>query len=69
MANFAERLQQARKEKGVTQKQISDEFGITTRAYGFWEHGGREPTIDTLKKLADYFDVTLDWLTGRSDVR
>ena len=47
------------------QREVAEALGIKTRSYQAYEGGTREPTINTLIQLADYFDVTLDYLTGR----
>ena len=60
-----ERLKELRKEKKLTQTQVGNYLGITVSAYGNYELGQREPSIDMLLKLADYFGVTVDYLLGR----
>ena len=60
-----ERLRELRKEKRLTQTQVGNYLGITVSAYGNYELGQREPSIDMLLKLADYFGVTVDYLLGR----
>lgn len=66
---FSERLKRLRSEKGVMQKDVADYLGITSSAYGFYEQSKRQPDNDTLQKLADYFNVSIDYLLGRSDIR
>ena len=56
-----------RKSKNVTQKQISEITNISERNYQRLEAGTSKPTIDTFIKLADYFDCSIDYLTGRTD--
>lgn len=58
-------LKELRKEKGITQKEIADKLNITDRTYGHYETGKREPTIDTLINIADYYNISLDILVGR----
>lgn len=60
-----ERLKELRKERRLTQTQVGNYLGITVSAYGNYELGQREPSIDMLLKLADYFGVTVDYLLGR----
>lgn len=67
MSIFSERLKETRKKRNCTQKSIADYLGIAERAYQNYEYGNREPSLDTLVKLADYFDVSIDFLAGRSD--
>lgn len=58
------RLKELRKAKGLTQHQLANELGISQQAYARYEKGDREPKISTLIKLADYFDVSVDYLIG-----
>lgn len=62
-----ERLKALRKQHKLTQTQVGNYLGITVSAYGNYELGQREPSIDMLGKLADYFGVTVDYLIGRDD--
>ena len=65
MPNFPTRLKELRIKKQVPQQQLADLLGISTRALRFYEDGSREPKIEGLIKLADFFSVTLDYLVGR----
>ena len=67
MANFSERLKELRKSNKVTQKQMSDLLEITERNYQRYEYGLVDPTASNMATLADYFNVSLDYLIGRSD--
>jgi len=67
MVTFPDRLKALRKAKGVTQIAMADFLGIRERSYQMYEHGKREPNHETTIKLADYFDVSVDYLLGRSD--
>lgn len=58
-------LKQLRKQNGFTQKQMADQLGITISAYGNYELGQRQPTPEMLCKLADIFEVSVDYLLGR----
>lgn len=64
---FLSRLKSLRLEIKVTQKALAEYLGVSERAYQHYELGSREPNIKTLKALADYFDVSLDYLVGRSE--
>lgn len=66
---LTQRLMKLRKEKKKTQDDVANFLGISRPAYGNYENGKREPDIETLTKLADYFDVSMDYLIGRSIVR
>ena len=69
MTNFPERLRQLREERGVSQASVSKELGVSRYAVYSYEKGKTSPTLDGLVALADYFDVTVDYLLGRSDIR
>ena len=56
-----------RTEKGVTQKQVAEGIGITDRQYQYYEYGKQTPSALLLCALADFFNVSLDYLVGRSD--
>lgn len=58
-------LKELRQTSGKTQKQIAEELNITDRTYGHYETGKREPSIDKLIDIADYYKISLDILTGR----
>lgn len=66
--DFKENLKKVRKELKYTQKQVSIGIGITERNYQDWEYGRNKPGFDSLIALADFFNVSLDYLCGRSDV-
>ncbi len=67
MSTLSERLQQLKNEKNLLQKQIAEDVGLSLRAYQYYERGEREPTSSTLIILADYFNVSIDYLVGRTD--
>ena len=69
MIDFATQLKAIRKNKGITQKQLAAAIGASERGIQQYELGERKPAFDVLIALADYFDVSLDYLCGRSDVR
>lgn len=65
MKIFGKRLREVRKSKKITQQELADRLGIKRNTYSDWENGKTEPTFEILVKLADLFDVSLDWLFGR----
>lgn len=67
MTNFSNRLKSLRLSRDIKQKDISDAVGITLRAYQYYETATKEPTMSKLAALADYFDVSIDYLVGRTD--
>ena len=64
---LAERLRQCRREAGLTQWQVAVYCDITEKAYQNYELMTREPRVDVLVRIADIYDVSLDYLTGRTD--
>ena len=64
---FQERLKELRLESGVTQEQIAKLLSMSKMAVSHWERGNSEPSIEQLKILAGFFDVTVDYLIGYSD--
>ncbi|MFX3616421.1 MAG: helix-turn-helix domain-containing protein [Sporolactobacillus sp.] len=62
-------MTEIRKEFQKTQQNVADYLGVTRPAYTAYELGSREPDFETLQKLAEYFDVTTDYLLGRTDAR
>lgn len=63
-----ERLKILRKKKGLLQKDIAEYLGISRTTYVKWENGLHEPAFNEIEKLADYFNVSVDYLLGRSDI-
>ena len=66
---LAARLKECRKEKGLTQGQVAIYCDITEKAYQNYELMTREPKLDILIRIADLFGVSLDYLTGRTDIK
>lgn len=59
---FAENLKKLRKDKGITQTQFASQFNISSGTIAMWETGKRMPDTDMLKKIAQFFDVSIDYL-------
>lgn len=60
-----EKLKELRKNLKIKQQDIADYLKISRQAYSHYENGQRQPTPETLQKLADYFGVSVDYLLGR----
>ena len=70
MNKLSERLANLRKNKGLTLRELSEELGeIKEATISRYENGHREPKLDTLLKIADYFDCSVDYLLGRKNYR
>lgn len=65
MTIFSKRLKKLRKNRGLKQQELEEILGIKRNTYSDWENGKTEPRFDNLVKLADFFNVSLDWLFGR----
>ena len=67
MPTIDERLKELRKQKGITQKQVYTAIEVSERNYQSFEYGTVRPNHDNIIKLADYFQVSTDYLLGRSN--
>lgn len=67
MSTFSVRLRELRKGKQLSGEELGKVFSVTKTAISYWENGKTFPDEDTLKKMADYFNVSLDYLLGRTD--
>jgi len=67
--DFSEILKELRSERKISQKALGALLGITDRNIRFYENGSHRPDFDGLLMLADYFQVSLDYLTGRTENR
>ncbi len=67
MKIFQERLVEQRKINKLTQRQVADNLGISQPSYIRYENGTSEPNLTNLKTLADLFDVSVDYLLGRTE--
>ena len=65
---LSERLKKCRAEKGLTQWEVAVYCNITEKTYQNYELMTREPKLEILVRIADCFDVSLDYLTGRTDI-
>lgn len=67
--NFSERLRKERKLKGLSQSELGEIFNLSKQTISSYENGGSFPGQEVLKELADFFDVSVDYLLGRTDIR
>lgn len=66
---FSNILQNLRAEKQVSQQAVAEYIGVTKQAYSLYELGKRNPDNDMLYKISEYFDVSLDYLLGKSSIK
>lgn len=64
---FGKRLREMRMLRHFTQQQLADLLNIALRSYQKYEQGEREPSYNTLIRVADILDVSVDYLLGRDD--
>lgn len=64
---YSERLKELRKNKKLTQKEVAEKIGVARTTYAMYEQNRREPDNETFQKIADFFNVTTDYLLGRSN--
>lgn len=67
--NFGDILRRLRTEQGIKQKQVAMELQVSESAISNYENGIHYPDLDTLRKLAEYFHVSTDFLLGRTEYR
>lgn len=61
---FGDRLKELRKNKNLSQEKLGEFLGVSSNAVYSWEVGRSQPSIEIITKLADYFNVTTDYLLG-----
>nr|MCR5429321.1 helix-turn-helix domain-containing protein [Lachnospiraceae bacterium] len=64
ISNLAENIRTFRKQRRLTQEQLAEVMGVTTGAVHKWEIGASVPELGMIMELADFFDVSMDVLTG-----
>lgn len=69
MATFAERLRSLRQEKGWSQQRLADELKLSKSSVNMYERGEREPGFETMEAIADLFNVDMNYLYGRTDIK
>lgn len=67
MKNLSSQFKKVRLERNFTQRQVAVGIGIAEQAYQRYEYGRTVPSALVLIALADFYDVSLDYLVGRSD--
>ncbi|MFW6016106.1 MAG: helix-turn-helix domain-containing protein [bacterium] len=69
MSNINDRIKQLRGENDLTQEELAKNIGLSRSTVAGYETNKRKPDSDTLNKIADFFNVSVDFLLGRSDQR
>ena len=65
--NFNDNLKEARLKRNLSQKEVADQIGVAKSTYSLYESGNREPSVQTIKKIADVLNVSDDELLGLSE--
>lgn len=65
--DFKDRLKELRNMKGLSQVALAEELNVSKSIIGAYETGDRKPSFEALEELADYFNVTIDYLTGKEN--
>lgn len=68
MATIAERIKCLRKKAGLTQQELGDRFGVAKSTICQYENGNSTPNDDIKIAMANYFNVSMDYLMGKTDV-
>ncbi len=68
MTALAERLRQLREARNLSQVRLAELLSVDPRAYNRWEKGATAPHLDTIIKMADVLQVTIDELVGRKPI-
>ena len=63
---FSQKLKQLRENDSISQIRFAKEIGYSQASIAAWENGTREPGIDTLIKIAQFFNVSIDYLVGKT---
>ena len=66
---FCKQLKLLRKESGLSQQEFAKKVGVSKSSVNMYERGEREPSLETLESIADYFNVDMDFLLGKSKYR
>ena len=62
---FAKRIKELRNKRHLTQSEMADKIDVARTTYAMYEQGNREPDFETLTRLSDFFEVSIDYLLGR----
>lgn len=68
MGNFAQVFRNLRTKSNLTQQEMADKLNISRSSIGMYEKGEREPSFELLETIADYFNVDMNFLLGKSEL-
>lgn len=64
---IADRIKELRQESGLSQSALAKEISVSQKAIDYWERGVNEPKATYIIKIADFFDVSADYILGREN--
>lgn len=67
MSEFSKRLTNLRESRDLTKTKMANKIGVSLSTYANWEYGYNDPDMNTLGKIANILDTTVDYLTGNTD--
>lgn len=67
MSKFHFKLRELRNNQKISQQELANHLKISKSSINMYERGEREPGLDMLETIADFFNVSIDYLTGRTD--
>ena len=65
--NVGQKIKQLRLENNLTQEELAEKLGKAKSTISMYENGNREPDYETLEEIADYFNVSIEYLLKRTD--
>lgn len=68
MSKFSEKFKELRKSRNLSQQELADYLHTSKSSVNMYERGEREPGLEMLEAIADYFNVDMDYLIGKADV-
>jgi transcriptional regulator with XRE-family HTH domain len=69
MAEFKDVIQKLRAEKSFNQERLANELGVSKSTVAMWETGKRTPSPEVYEFISDYFNVDMDYLYGKTDIK
>lgn len=66
MSKFSDRIKELRSSRKLSQQELADQLGTSKSSVNMYERGEREPGIEMLENIADFFNVDMDYLLGKS---
>lgn len=67
MSEFSKRLTNLRESRNLTKTKMANKIGVSLSTYANWEYGYNDPDMNTLGKIANILDTTVDYLAGNTD--